>query len=227
MKRVSSKRSRVQKSCSRDLIVRRRDLEIVLQKVAAHPKPKMWLEQYTIPPDMAAEILLIASIRREIAGRSVVDLGCGTGRLAIGARILGAAEVVGVDIDPAAVLRAVENAGRLGVKNIEWVVSDIEAVRGPFDIALMNPPFGTRTRHADRRFLLKALSIAETIYSIHKRSTRGYLLKFIEDGYGRVEALYEMQLEIPRTYIFHEKKTYSVEVDLYIVRSRRWRIDIT
>ncbi|MEM2942715.1 MAG: METTL5 family protein [Candidatus Bathyarchaeia archaeon] len=207
-------------SSSRNLIARRRDLEIVLQKVDAHPQPKMWLEQYTIPPDTAAEILLIASIRREVAGRSVVDLGCGTGRLAIGASILGAAEVVGVDIDPAAVRRAVENAERLGVKDIEWVVSDIEAVRGPFDTALMNPPFGTRARHADKRFLLKALSIAEMTYSIHKRSTRNYLLKLIEDGYGRVEALYEMQLKIPRTYIFHERKTYGVEVDLYIVRSR-------
>jgi putative methylase len=213
-------------SSSRGL-VRRRDLEILLQKVAPHPQPKMGLEQYTIPPDTAAEILLIASIRGEISGRSVVDLGCGTGRLAIGASILGAAEVVGVDIDPAAVWKAVENAGRFSVNNIEWVISDIEAVRGPFDIALMNPPFGTRTRHADRRFLLKALSIAETTYTIHKRSTRDYLLKLIEDGYGRVEALYEMRLEIPRTYIFHEKKTYGVEVDLYVVRSRSRRNDFS
>jgi len=212
------------KGKNRDPMIRRRDLEIILQRLFAHPEPKVRLEQYTIPSDTAAEILFIASIRRDIVGRSVVDLGCGSGRLAIGASILGAKEVTGVDIDPAAVQTARENSRSLGIRsNIEWVNSDIEAIRGPFDTALMNPPFGTRTRHADRKFLLKALSIAGTTYSLHKRSTRPYLLKLVRDNHGEVEALYEMQLQIPRTYEFHERKTYNVEVDLYITRSNRRR----
>ena len=201
--------------------IRRRDLEIILQKLAAHQQPKVRLEQYTIPSRTAAEMLFIASsIRKDIAGRSIVDFGCGTGRLAIGASILGAKGVTGVDIDPAAVEAARENARRLGIKdNIEWVNSDIEAIRGTFDTALMNPPFGTRTRHADRKFLLKALTTAETTYSLHKRSTRTYLLKLVGANQAEVQALYEMKLQIPRTYEFHEKKTYNVEVDLYIIRS--------
>jgi predicted RNA methylase len=84
----------------------------------------------------------------------------------------------------------------------------------------MNPPFGTRNRHADRRFLLKALSIANMIYSLHKRTTRPYLLKLMKDNSGNLEALYEMQLQIPRTYDFHSKKRYNVEVDLHVLRSK-------
>lgn len=203
-------------------MIRKKELEILLERVATHPKPKAWLEQYTIPSRIASEMLFIASsVHTDIKDRSVVDLGCGTGRLAIGASILGAREVMAVDIDPAAIKSAKKSSATLGAQNtIHWINSDIDAVGGHFDTVLMNPPFGTRTKHADTRFLLKALSTANTIYSLHKRSTRHYLLKFVEENLGRIEALYEMQLQIPRTYSFHIKKSYDVEVDLYIIRPR-------
>jgi len=44
------------------------------------------------------------------SGMSVVDYGCGSGILAIAAAKLGAGKVIGVDIDPVAVLTARENA---------------------------------------------------------------------------------------------------------------------
>jgi len=200
-------------------MVRRRRLEIALEGVDAHPEPKAWLEQYTIPSRTAAEILSIADMNGDISGKNVVDLGCGTGRLAIGAAILGAAKVIGVDIDLAAVKVAKANSERISVREVtDWVNADIDAVVGRFDTAIMNPPFGTRIRHSDRRFLLKALSIADSVYSLHKRSTRDYLLRLIRE---RVQdlTLYEMELQIPRTFDFHERKRYKVEVDLYVMRS--------
>ncbi|MBS7649969.1 MAG: METTL5 family protein [Candidatus Bathyarchaeia archaeon] len=200
-------------------MVRRRRLEIALEGVDAHPEPNAWLEQYTIPSRTAAEILSIADMNGDIAGKNVVDLGCGTGRLAIGAAILGAAKVIGVDIDLKAVKVAKANSERLNVEDItDWVNADIEAVIGRFDTAIMNPPFGTKIRHSDRRFLLKALSIADSVYSLHKRSTRDYLLRLIRER-TRNLTLYEMELHIPRTFDFHERKRYMVEVDLYVMRS--------
>ncbi|MBD8872169.1 50S ribosomal protein L11 methyltransferase [Rhodanobacter sp. DHB23] len=51
----------------------------------------------------------------ELAGKSVIDYGCGSGILAIAALKLGAAHAVGVDNDPQALLASRDNAGRNGV----------------------------------------------------------------------------------------------------------------
>jgi hypothetical protein len=41
-----------------------------------------------------------------------------------------------------------------------------------FDTILMNPPFGTRNTGIDSQFLIKAMSNAKVVYSLHKTSTR-------------------------------------------------------
>jgi ribosomal protein L11 methyltransferase len=48
----------------------------------------------------------------ELAGRSVVDYGCGSGLLGIAALKLGAASVLAVDVDPQALLASADNAQR-------------------------------------------------------------------------------------------------------------------
>ncbi|CAN5135489.1 50S ribosomal protein L11 methyltransferase [soil metagenome] len=53
--------------------------------------------------------------RCDLAGRSVLDYGCGSGILAIGAAKLGAASVEGLDIDTDAVVAARANAATNGV----------------------------------------------------------------------------------------------------------------
>ncbi len=51
----------------------------------------------------------------ELAGKSVIDYGCGSGILAIAALKLGAASAVGVDNDPQALIASRDNAERNGV----------------------------------------------------------------------------------------------------------------
>ena len=203
-------------------MIRRKKLELALEKISSHPKPKFWLEQYTIPSWTAAEMLSIASdFYNGINDKNIVDLGCGTGRLSIGSCILGAKKVLAIDIDPLAIKTAKKNANLLKVqKKISWINSDINVVQGVFDTAIMNPPFGTKTKHADSKFLLKALSIAKVTISLHKRTTRNYLMKFIERKSGKIDGLYEMDFKIPKTYEFHSKKNYIVNVDLYIISSK-------
>lgn len=54
--------------------------------------------------------------RHEMKGQRVLDYGCGSGILAIGAARLGAAQVDAVDIDPAAVQSTQDNAAANGVQ---------------------------------------------------------------------------------------------------------------
>ena len=200
--------------------MRKKRLEILLSKLKSLQTPKMDLEQYTIPANLAAEMLYIAdSIYDDIHGKTVLDLGTGAGRLAIGAQLLGAKRVVAVDVDPSAITVARSNGIELSAK-IEWVIADIEAIRGSFDTVIMNPPFGTRIQHKDRVFLWKALDVGKVVYSLHKRSTRRYLLDFIASRNGIVHGLFEFDLEIPHMFNFHEEEKYSVEVDLYRILLR-------
>ncbi|MDW6091173.1 50S ribosomal protein L11 methyltransferase [Vibrio rhizosphaerae] len=53
----------------------------------------------------------------DLTGKTVIDFGCGSGILAIAAIKLGAKQVIGVDIDPQALLASKDNAQRNGVEN--------------------------------------------------------------------------------------------------------------
>jgi putative methylase len=203
-------------------MVRKRRIEILLSQVEPHPSPKAYLEQYTIPAGVAAEILYLATYTYDdIVDKRVVDLGCGTGRLAIGAVLMGAKEAVGIDIDETAVKIARQNSEKLGVKGrTYWVVGDIGFLCGKFDTVLQNPPFGVQRRKADRKFLLKALELGHYIYSLHKAGNEEFIKRFIEKHGGKVTGIIPFEIWIPHTFPFHIKRKYLVKVKLYRIEGR-------
>jgi len=189
-----------------------------LGKLKILQTPKLRLEQYPISPEVAAELLYMAGFEHRDLQGEIIDLGTGTGRLAIGAAIMGSQKVVGVDIDEKAIALARENARAIGVQ-VEWVVSDVTEVVGRYDAVIMNPPYGTRSPHLDVRFLERAFELAPVSYSVHKSSTRDYLKGVIAKKNRRVDALRSMTLNIPHLFPFHHKKWNNVEVDLYRIVS--------
>ena len=77
-------------------------------------------------------------------GASVLDIGTGSGILAVAAALAGAGQVVALDVNEAAVECARLNARRYGVLDqISVRRSDMfDAVRGEkFDLVLVNPPY--------------------------------------------------------------------------------------
>ena len=73
------------------------------------------------------------------AGVRMLDVGCGSGILAIAGALLGVTDAVGVDIDPVAVRVAKENASRNGVNGISFVCGDLaDQVSGKFDLVAAN-----------------------------------------------------------------------------------------
>jgi len=200
-------------------LVRRIVLERVLLQVDPHPSPKAILEQYTVPVDVASEMLFLAAyVHDDVTGKTVADLGCGTGRLIVGAALLDAEKGVGIDIDRLAIRKAKQSAKSLNLdRRLSWIIGDINTLRGEFDTVLQNPPFGVQRRAADRRFILKALELAPIIYSIHKggESNRAFIKRFIEANGGKVTSVFQMKLNIPRMFEFHTKRKHEVNVDLY------------
>lgn len=71
-------------------------------------------------------------------GASVLDVGTGTGVLAIAAKRLGAGRVVAIDNDPTSVELARENAELNGVAEIAISGDPVERIEGTFDLVLAN-----------------------------------------------------------------------------------------
>lgn len=208
----------------------KKDLAMKLSKFKTLERPKEYLEQYTIPSNLAADILNIANLSGDIKGKVVFDFGCGSGQLAIGAELLGARKVVGVDIDKNVIEIAKNNAKNINA-NVEFVCSDIESFAGECDTVVQNPPFGMRgEKHSDRLFLKKALQCGKRIYSLHRggyedgnghNKTREFLSSFIEQNGGRVLSVKEFKFDIPYMFKFHKKPKVSYNVDLFVIEKAR------
>ncbi|NVJ19238.1 50S ribosomal protein L11 methyltransferase [Myxococcus sp. AM010] len=74
----------------------------------------------------------------EHPGASVLDVGTGTGVLAIAAKKLGASRTVATDNDPISVELAQENQAENGTPDIEVSGKELTQVEGTFDLVLAN-----------------------------------------------------------------------------------------
>jgi putative methylase len=196
--------------------MKKRDLEIQLQRIAPLSCPNVGLEQYSTPAVIAADVLFIAYANGDVAGRKVADLGCGSGMFSIGAWLLGA-EVIGVDSSEAAIEETGRNAAELGA-DIELLHMDVGEFDLRVDTVIMNPPFGCQQRGADRPFLEKAMEIADVVYSMHMTSTVPFLREFVGRKGWKLVLQKEYKFEIPHMFEFHRKDKMFKEVSLICIR---------
>jgi putative methylase len=199
-------------------------LEMTLQRVAGYSSPRPALEQYQTPAPLAARLLYHALMKGDIEGKVVCDLGSGTGVLAIGAALLGAASVKGVDVDKKAVDIAYANAELLDA-DVKFIVADVKdqtllEVLGLCDTVIMNPPFGAQKVHADRPFIDLAISVAPVIYSIFNAGSTQFIKTYTTDRAEideRVGGLFAMK----RTFSFHTQDIQEIGVEILRLKRKK------
>ena len=90
--------------------------------------------------DHPTTMLSMRAIRRSLrAGSIVLDVGCGSGVLAVGACLLGASRAVAIDIAPASVPITTMNALANGVADlVEVSTTSLAEIDGQFDVVVAN-----------------------------------------------------------------------------------------
>uniref|UniRef100_A0A7C3VDM1 Methyltransferase domain-containing protein n=1 Tax=Archaeoglobus fulgidus TaxID=2234 RepID=A0A7C3VDM1_ARCFL len=200
--------------------MKKKELEIILEKLRGFENPKIELEQYTTPPSLAAFIVTTADLNGDL--ELVVDLGCGTGILAIACSLLGYYSV-GVDLDVEALKIARENATRLGV-DADFARADVSKFHCKKKVTtVMNPPFGIQRKHADRPFLLKAFEISEVIYTIHSAGSSNFVKRLSEEHGFAVTHQWNFSIPLRRTYSFHEKAFKYIPVEVFRIERHEIR----
>lgn len=97
----------------------------------------------TVYPPAEDSALMVRSLRQlDLRGKIVLDVGTGTGVLAIAAALAGAERVIATDINPSSRMAVEVNSSRYSVV-VEFRIGDLfEPVQGEtFDVVLFNPPY--------------------------------------------------------------------------------------
>lgn len=112
-----------------------------------HPASQDYQFDIIIEPKMSfgtahhetTSMMLELLLKEEFEGTSVLDMGCGTGVLAILAAMKQAGKVVAVDTDEWAFQNTMENVSRNGVSQVTTIQGDIKSVPGDsYDFILAN-----------------------------------------------------------------------------------------
>lgn len=190
-------------------------LAVELSKLKTFANPKVMREQYPADSEIAAEVLHSAYMNHDVKNKIIADLGCGTGILGIGALLLEAGFVFFVDDDEDALNILKENLRKYKFKNYKIINKDIKEFNQLVDVVIQNPPFGTKTRHADKIFLEKAFSISRIVYSFHKTSTLRFIQAISRDYNFKITNSFNFKFPLKKNQKFHKKDIQRIEVSCY------------
>lgn len=188
----------------------KKQLAIKLSKLKKFEDLKLKLEQYSLDSEIAAEILWRMYLNGDVKDKIIGDFGCGNGILGYGCLLLNAKKVYFIDKDT--IDLAKENVKS---KKAIFVNKDIKDFNKKVDVVVQNPPFGTKIRKADKVFLEKAMQLSDKIYSLHKITSKKFIQSLI-NGFT-IKDIIEIKLPLKKTYEFHKKKVYYVNVGLWVI----------
>ena len=195
-------------------------LAIALSRLEGFSEPKVRQEQYLMDSEIGASVLWNAWLLGDIRGKVIADLGCGTGMLGIGALMLGAKQVLFVDMDKNALETAKNNILKVksegySLGKAEFICSNIVEIKIKADLIIQNPPFGTKIRHNDILFLKKALETASIVYSFHKSESKSFLERFSAKKNAKITHVWDFKFPLKATLPFHRRKIHRIDVSCF------------
>lgn len=204
----------------------KQSLAVELSKFRVFDDAKQNLEQYSTDSEIAADILWTAHMQNWILGKTITDLGAGTGILGLGCLMLGAKKVTFIEIDGQSI--------DILKKNIEFLKENFEIdaeieikkmdIKNIFsntleqnDLVVQNPPFGTQEKNADSLFLEKAFIISDRIITMHKTTTKEYIKMLAQrNGFHEYRVIsfnYPLKMTLPQ----HRKAIEYIKVTCWLL----------
>lgn len=195
------------------MIYSKKQLAVTLSRLRSFEKPSFRLEQYPTDSETAAEIIWFAYQNNDIEGKTIADLGCGTGILGIGTMFFGPKKVFFVDIDEKQVKNLEENL-RLQEFKIDHEVQlkNVSQFNDKVDIVIQNPPFGVKSAHADKVFLETAFKVSKVIYSFHMLESDNFIKKISADNGFKVTHFFKFDFPLKNTMAFHTSRIKKIDV---------------
>jgi putative methylase len=194
-------------------------LAIILSKLRAFDAPSFIDEQYTTDSEIAATVLWNAFMSGNIRGKTIADLGAGTGFLGIGAGLLGARLVFFVEKDAKAIeilkCNLAETRKKMEKCVTKIICDDIKNFRTGVDVVFQNPPFGVKKEHADRIFLEKAFEISSLVYSFHKSESTAFLQGFAARHGFTIAGEQRFSFPLRQTMKYHRSRIRRIGVSCY------------
>lgn len=197
--------------------MRHAELIRALEAVAPFVDPDPAWEQVITPSEAAAKLLETALARGDLSGATVADLGAGTGRLAIGAALLGASAVVAVESDPRVVPTTRSNIARSG-QTVEVVELPVDRFDRSVDLVVMNPPFGAQHKGADRPFWEAAFRCARrATYAFALAPSRTFIARTCVERAVPIAETRRIRWTLPATFRHHRRPRVELAVDLWVL----------
>ena len=197
----------------------KQDLGRVLSKLNSFEEQSMQLEQYATPSSITADWIWQMALKGEIAGKTILDAASGPGILGISCLLMGAKHVIFLDKDQAAMQICIDNYNLIKeeyeIGTAEFIIEDITLFDVEVDIVIQNPPFGTKEKHIDKKFLETAFSVSKIIYSMHKYSTQKFVEAITKDHNFNITHVWRYEFPIKAVHTYHKKPVKYVDVGLW------------
>lgn len=201
-------------------IMSKSGLAIVLSGLEGFHEPKVRQEQYQMDSEVGAAALWNVYLLKDIEGKVIADIGCGTGMLGIGSLLLGAKSVFFVDADKTALEIAKKNISKVESEDYtlgdaEFINMDVEKLKIKADVVIQNPPFGTKIRHNDIIFLEKAMETAPVVYSFHKSESKSFLERFSAKKNINITHIWGFKFPLKATFGFHRRRIHRINASCF------------